>query len=60
MTKKHFIAIAAAFKTQFEKASDNPPAQAAIKECVDAFAGVAANDNPRFDTQRFLTACGIN
>lgn len=70
MTKKHFIAVAAAFKSQldnvvapghpnhdFERAAGQ---RLGIIQCASAFAAVAAYDNPNFNTRRFLSACGIN
>lgn len=69
MSRKHFEAVAAAIRTQLDNAV--APGQATVSQhttgycsgieaAARAFAGVAVNDNPRFDTRRFLTACGIN
>lgn len=54
MTKKHFIALAAQIKNlvSLGKASE---AQAA----ADVVCNVAAQDNARFDRNRFLLACGL-
>jgi DNA-binding FadR family transcriptional regulator len=47
MTRKHFEAIAAALK-----------ASNASMATVQAMCDVLAGMNPRFDTQRFIAACG--
>ena len=52
MTKKHFIALAAAIKS-----SDNDLQTKTFAALV--IIRVAEQDNPRFDRGRFLTACGL-
>lgn len=52
MTKRHFIAIAAILKSEH---SPGQSSQAVAIRLADYF----ANENPRFDRQRFLTACGF-
>jgi hypothetical protein len=47
MSKKHFIAIAEALKTEV----------ASLALCIQ-IAGICKHANPRFDVKRFLTACG--
>lgn len=66
MTRKPFEAVAAAIRTQMDNAAGlsneacrEAAAIAAVAIARD-FARIAANDNPRFDAQRFLRACGIN
>lgn len=51
MTKKHFIAFAAAILRMGDRNSARAAAQVVIN--------VARSDNPRFDTDRFLRACGL-
>ena len=51
MTKKHFIAMA-------QEISQMPDRKSA-KIAAEAFAQVARSVNPRFDSGRFLTACGV-
>ena len=51
MTRKHFNAVAA----QIRDYTDRDVALAVARE----FAQVAQRFNPRFDEQRFLTACGV-
>ena len=54
MTRKDYIAIANAIC----EASHTAPS-AAIDTLAHKLADVCANDNPRFDRQRFLAACGV-
>ena len=51
MTRKHFIAMA----REIAEMSDRKSA----RTVAEAFAQVARSTNSRFDTQRFLTACGV-
>jgi len=55
MTRKHFIAIAAALKANREAANDKDVADSASR----AIADVCAQSNPQFSRIRFLRACGI-
>jgi hypothetical protein len=51
MTRKHFIAMA----KEIAQMADRKSARVA----AEAFAQVARSVNSRFDTNRFLTACGV-
>jgi hypothetical protein len=51
MTRKHFIAMA----REISQMADRKSARIA----AEAFAQVARGVNSRFDTNRFLTACGV-
>jgi len=51
MTRKHFIAMA-------QEISQMPDRKSA-RIAAEAFAAVARTVNSRFDTERFLTACGV-
>jgi hypothetical protein len=51
MTRKHFIAMAREIAEMPDRESARIAAQ--------AFAAVARTVNSRFDTERFLTACGV-
>lgn len=50
MTKRHFEAIAAILR-------DYPPAK--VMSIGLRLADYFASENPRFDRERFLTACGF-
>lgn len=74
MTRKNFNAIAAAINqvaTSARELRDMPnqskgsAAQGAarffgIQYAAEAIANVCAESNPRFDRNRFLTACGVS
>jgi hypothetical protein len=51
MTRKHFVAMA--------KEIAQMPDRKSARIAAEAFAQVARSVNPRFDSGRFLTACGV-
>jgi hypothetical protein len=51
MSKKHFVAMA--------KEISSMPDRNAARITAESFARVAQAANPRFDLNRFLTACGV-
>jgi len=55
MTRKDYVAIAAAFKNA-DKRDDGETIAASVMENI---ADAMARDNPRFDRARFLKACGV-
>lgn len=57
MSKKHFIAIAA--NIQDVKLQGILDPTAAVEQVAQQLADVFEDDNPRFDRQQFLTACGF-
>lgn len=65
MTRKHYVMIAQAFADAmlFEDLLAPEAEMKARKEGVDTAACMVANalakDNPRFDRERFLKACGV-
>lgn len=61
MTKKHFEMMAKLFRDQIEenKSYGNSAGAEAIINLAERFCFEAEYDNPRFDRDRFLTACGI-
>lgn len=62
MTRKDYIAIAAAIQ-RARSASNYRETQEAMLEmhtgCAHSIADALALDNPRFDRERFLKACGV-
>ena len=70
MSRKDYVAVAAEIKnkivsyTQGSNGLNNLDfyrgALASLKEAAHGLADVFAASNPRFDRQRFLTACGVN
>jgi hypothetical protein len=75
VTKKHYTALAAAWKSQYDTAmrlkkdaTDKGLFNAAnlwdgqasgIIVAAETFCTVAVEQNPRFDRARFLAACGV-
>lgn len=66
MTKKHYIAIAAGFKSRLDEqatseSDDGIKALLGIEtlKCAHMFCNIAASDNPNFNRQRFMIACGF-
>lgn len=57
MSRKHFIAIAAAIKALRQGA--DPEHLYPIDRVAEALADTFENFNPVFDRERFLTACGV-
>jgi hypothetical protein len=55
MTKKHFKAIAEIIKESYNPAYD----MFAGKEFVNKITDYLATQNPHFDREKFLNACGI-
>jgi len=60
MQKRHFIAIAAAIKGIIAADPDNAVRTATIGSVARALASVFQAENPRFDRDRFLRACGLD
>lgn len=62
MTRKDYVAIAAALKSTKPSYNSDHVTLAVVMQhrasCV-AVAKALANDNPRFDRERFLDACGV-
>ena len=64
MTKKHFIRFAALLKADIDETARRFPQDAkrtydAAAYAASTFARVAAEDNPRFNHDRFMQACGL-
>jgi hypothetical protein len=58
VSRKDYVALAAAIRSQAELEFDAGKRQAIIGVAL-AISRALANDNPRFDTARFLTAAGV-
>lgn len=58
-TKQHYEAIADEVKTLVDLFEDNSGDIDAVQAFAERLATVFKNDNPRFDKQRFLKACGF-
>lgn len=58
MSKKILVEIAAQFASAYKLALDDSERRA-IRDCAERMAQVARNNNPRFDTDRFMAACGF-
>lgn len=59
MTRKDYQAIAKIFDAEISVRKDTTPGALAIKSVVYGLADIFARDNPRFDREKFYTACGI-
>lgn len=59
MTRKHFEAIAKALKDS-RPLSGTQGQRNTWEQCAVNLAGVCREGNPRFDTARFLEACGAH
>ena len=61
MTKKTFVAVAAQVKSDRAKAQREGDELLAISaaNAANIFADLAQKENPRFDRDRFLRACGL-
>lgn len=55
MTRKHYAMIAGRIRRSWLTAEDREPVEALARD----MAGDFANENPRFDRERFLKTCGI-
>ena len=60
MTKKHFIAIAAAFRDEFDspEVKRSKVARDTLIRMISVVASVCQDANPQFDKGRFIRACG--
>lgn len=58
MTRKDYVAIAQAFKLAHVP-NASAETQASLFELAGRLANILALDNPRFDRERFLVACGV-
>lgn len=59
MSRKDYKVIAAIIKSVRDQLDCEPGALDACEQIAIRFIGVATRDNPRFDMDIFLKACGI-
>jgi len=59
MTRKDYIKIAAIFNNHAQPREAYPIESARLKELVDNMVDMLAQDNPQFDTARFIKATGF-
>lgn len=61
MTRKHFEALATQIKYDLEglDLANSPAARLAAETVVHSVAAVCAAQNPRFDRDKFVKACGL-
>lgn len=57
MTKKHFEAAARIFRFRLAEASESE--RLLLLSTARDFADLFSQENPRFDREKFLTACGF-
>lgn len=60
MSKKDYVLIANAIKEIADYKTVDVSAMVAIEEVAKNLADTFKSQNSRFDTNRFLTACGFN
>jgi hypothetical protein len=59
MTRKNYNTIAAAIKAEITGVVPKQDAVDTIVNLAHRLAALMADDNPRFDPERFLNACGV-
>ena len=59
MTKHHYEIIARAIREELEGWVTDGDGAYAVRCVADQLAYAFSQDNPSFDRQRFLTACGV-
>jgi hypothetical protein len=57
MTRRHFIRAAQIVRSYVDSADSDIPRHA--RHVGEAYISLFSEFNPRFDTQRFLVACGL-
>lgn len=64
MTRRHFEAIAARISARFRNAEyaarDASSYRHALQDLTSDLADICAQENPAFNRERFLKACGIS
>jgi hypothetical protein len=60
MTRKDYVAIAAAIRRIMDSNGRNDVEKGAVSDAAHYIADAMRDDNARFDRARFLEACGIH
>lgn len=60
MTKRHFELIAEAFAAENYMPDDTEATANVLRRLADRLANEFRAENPRFDTARFMKACGFD
>lgn len=60
MTRKDYCALAAAIKSQRSAATSTLEVQHRLDALAENIAAYISDSNPRFDQDRFLSACGYH
>ena len=58
-TRRHYTAIADALSGVRDGFDEGGACQFGVECTADALAALFAEDNPRFDNERFRAACGV-
>ena len=59
MTRRDYLAMAAAINEDRARFDEDGACRFGVESAAKALAEVLAANNPRFDRERFLAACGI-
>jgi hypothetical protein len=59
LTRKDYIALAAAIDIAWLEDAQSPPAEAMHRRLANKIADVCQQDNSRFNRAKFLKACGV-
>jgi hypothetical protein len=59
MTKKHYIKIAALIRKQADRDDLNGYQDEMLHDLTTDLCAILKDDNPAFDKDRFMTACGF-
>lgn len=64
MSRKDYVIVASAIREELNQALDQPAISNTLVSALDSLANTLAermkHDNPAFDRNRFMAACGLN
>jgi hypothetical protein len=58
-SRRHYVAVADALQGARENYDEGGAVRFGVEVGAEAVAAMFAEDNPRFSTERFLQACGV-